>query len=250
VGRLLEIAYTGYALVLAFLFWGVSWIIVAVVPRLSWRWAAVRRASRWMWRSTVTPLSITGTENFPRDGRCVIVSNHTSYLDSIVLAALLPMPVSFVAKAELERNKLVYFYLRRLDTEFVDRWNKNRRTEDTRRIIARAREKKTLVFFAEGGMSPQPGLRRFKLGAFSAAAESGLPIVPVIIRGTRSKLRADTYLLRPGAVSVTVASVIDTQKVLEGSPNDPLAAARRLRAVTREIILRHCGEPDIGDEGT
>ncbi len=56
-----------------------------------------------------------------------MVSNHASYLDSLVLAALLPTPVSFVAKAELQKNPVMHFYLRRLDTEFVDRWNKERR---------------------------------------------------------------------------------------------------------------------------
>jgi 1-acyl-sn-glycerol-3-phosphate acyltransferase len=142
----------------------------------------------------------------------------------------------------------MHFYLRRLDTEFVDRWNKERRTEDTRRIIGRARERKTLVFFAEGGIAPQDGLRKFKLGAFSAAAESGLPIVPIVIRGTRSKLRADTYLLRFGAIRVTVGSPIDTRKLAAETSADTLAVARRLREVTREYILAHCGEPDLGGE--
>jgi 1-acyl-sn-glycerol-3-phosphate acyltransferase len=248
VGRFFEIIYTGYALLSAFLFWIFSWIVIAFLPRLSWRWAVVQWASRSMWRSIFTPLTITGTENFPRDGKCVMVSNHSSYLDSLVLAALLPTPVSFVAKSELEGNPVMHFYLRRLDTEFVDRWNKERRTHDTRRIIERAREKKTLVFFAEGGMSSKAGLRKFKLGAFSAAAESGLPIVPIIIRGTRAKLRADTYFLRCGAITVTVGPAIDTRKFIEEMNADTLTVARRLRVVTREYILQHCGEPDLGDD--
>jgi len=248
VDRVLGIIYTGYALLSAFLFWIVSWIVIAVLPRLSWRWAVVQWASRSMWRSIFTPLTITGKENFPPDRKCVMVSNHASYLDSLVLTALLPMPVSFVAKSELQGNPVMHFYLRRLDTEFVDRWNKERRSEDTRRIIGKAREKKTLVFFAEGGMTARTGLRRFKLGAFSAAAESGLPIIPIVIRGTRSKLRADTYVLRPGAVTVTVGPPIDTRQVIEEMNADTLAVARRLREVTREYILTHCGEPDLGDE--
>jgi 1-acyl-sn-glycerol-3-phosphate acyltransferase len=249
VGRFLEIIYTGYALLSAFLFWIFSWIVIAFLPRLQWRWAVVQWASRSMWRSIFTPLTITGTENFPPDGKCVMVSNHASYLDSLVLAALLPTPVSFVAKSELQKNPVMHFYLRRLDTEFVDRWNKERRTHDTRRIIDRAREKKTLVFFAEGGISAKAGLRRFKLGAFSAAAESGLPIVPIIIRGTRAKLRADTYVLRPGAVTVTVGPAIDTGKFIDEMNADTLAVARRLREVTRGHILANCGEPDLVDEG-
>ena len=247
--RTAELGYAGYALLSTFLFWIFSWLVVAVLPRLSWRWTVVRRASRLLWRVTCTPLAIEGVENFPRDGRCVIVSNHASYLDSFVLTALLPMPVTFVAMVELKRNPLVHFYLRRLDTEFVDRWQKERRAEDTQRIIGRARENRTLVFFAEGGMSRRTGLRRFKLGAFTAAVESGLPIVPVVIRGTRSMFPPGTHLVRRGAISVTVGPAIDTRRIREEMNTDTWTVARKLRVITRDYILRHCGEPDISDEG-
>jgi 1-acyl-sn-glycerol-3-phosphate acyltransferase len=252
VGRLwrrnAELCYAGYALFFTFLFWISSLILIALLPRLSWRWTVVQRASRLLWRATFTPLAIEGVENFPRDGRCVIVSNHASYLDSFVLTALLPMPVSFVAMVELKRNPLVHFYLRRLDTEFVDRWHKERRTEDTQRIIGRARENRTLVFFAEGGMSRRPGIRRFKLGAFTAAAESGLPVVPVVIRGTRSKLGPGTHLVRRGAISVTVGPAIDPRRVGEELQADSWTLARRLRVITRDYILSRSGEPDLGDD--
>jgi 1-acyl-sn-glycerol-3-phosphate acyltransferase len=246
--RAADLGYAGYAVSSAFLFWIASWLAVAVLPRLSWRWAVVQRASRWMWRSTFTPLTVTGAENFPRDGRCVIVANHSSYLDSIVLAAVLPTPVSFVAMVELKRNPLFHFYLRRLDTEFVDRWNKRRREEDTRRIIGRAKENRTLVFFAEGGMSHHRGIRRFKLGAFTAAVESGLPVVPVVIRGTRFKLPPGARAVRPGAIDVNVGTSIDVRRVREETGSDDgWLIARRLREITREYILRCSREPDLGD---
>jgi 1-acyl-sn-glycerol-3-phosphate acyltransferase len=247
--RVSEIAYTGYALGAATLLGLVSWLAVACCPRLAWRWAVVRWAARMVWRATCAPILVNGSEHFPRDGRCVIVSNHASYLDSFVLAALLPMPVSFVAKSELKRNPFVHHFLRRLDTEFVDRWDKERRAEDTERIKERAREDRTLLFFSEGGMSRRPGLKPFKMGAFVAAAEAGLPVVPVAIRGTRSMLRPDTHVLRRGGVTVTVGAVIDTQKLRDEMHADPWTAARRLRELTRDYILRHCGEPDLGGEG-
>jgi 1-acyl-sn-glycerol-3-phosphate acyltransferase len=190
---------------------------------------------------------LEGAEYFPRDGRCVVVSNHASYLDSIVLAALVPLPASFVAKAELERNPIVHHYLRRLDTEFIDRWDRERRAEDTGRIRKRAREGRTLLFFAEGGMSRQPGLKRFKMGAFVAAVEAELPIVPVAIRGTRSLLRPDTYILRRGSVTVTACPPIDTRALRAERPADPWTLARELRRMTREQILLRCGEPDLDD---
>jgi len=246
--RVTEVVYTGYALGAAALLVMISWLPVAVLPRLSSRWSAVRWAAGILWRCTRTPVALEGAEHFPKDGRCVIVSNHASYIDSIVLAALVPIPASFVAKAELERNPVVHHYLRRLGTEFIDRWDRLRRAEDTGRIKERAREGRTLLFFAEGGMSRQPGLKRFKMGAFVAAVEAGLPIIPVAIRGTRSLLRPDTYIFRRGAVTVTACPAIDTPKLRGETAADSWTLARELRRMTREQILRHCGEADL-DEG-
>jgi 1-acyl-sn-glycerol-3-phosphate acyltransferase len=171
-----------------------------------------------------------------------------SYLDSFVLAAALPVPISFVAKSELKKNPVTHHFLRRLDTEFIDRWNKERRDEDTRRIIGRAHDGRTLLFFAEGGMSRQPGLKSFKLGAFVAAVQAELPVVPVAIRGTRSMLRPDTYILRRGPVVVTVRPAIDTRALRTEIRADSWAVARKIRDATRASILSHCGEPDTGGD--
>ncbi len=246
--RTFEVLYTGYTLVAAVCLGLVAWIAIAFVPRVSWRWLVVQWGAKTLWRFAWTPVLVKGAEHFPSDRRCVVVSNHASYLDSFVLAATLPVPMSFVAKSELKRNPIMHHFLRRLDTEFVDRWNKKRRDEDTRRIMARAQDGRTLLFFAEGGMSRQPGLKPFKLGAFAAAAEAGLPVVPVAIRGTRSMLRPDTYILRRGRVLVTVGPTIDAQRLRGELQSDSWAVARKLRDQAREFILRHCGEPDLGGE--
>jgi 1-acyl-sn-glycerol-3-phosphate acyltransferase len=50
----------------------------------------------------------------------------------------------------------------------------------------------------------RPGLLPFRLGAFKAAVEAGCPVVPVVIRGTREVLPADTWRPRPGRIEVTV----------------------------------------------
>jgi 1-acyl-sn-glycerol-3-phosphate acyltransferase len=242
------VAYTGYALVLAFVLGVLAWIPLAFIPRVAWRWHLVQWGSRTLWRLTGNPVRVQGLENFPPDRRCIIVSNHMSYLDSFVLAAALPVPISFVAKSELKRNPVAHHFLRRLDTEFIDRWNKERRDEDTRRIIGRAHEGRTLLFFAEGGMTRQPGLRAFKLGAFVAAIQAELPLVPVAIRGTRSMLRPDTHILRRGRVVVTVRPPIDTSALRLEIRADSWAVARKLRDAARMSILSHCGEPDIGGQ--
>jgi 1-acyl-sn-glycerol-3-phosphate acyltransferase len=78
----------------------------------------------------------------------------------------------------------------------------------------------------------------FRTGAFQAAAQSGIPVVPVALRGMRSVLRDGTWYLRKSAVSVVIGAPI-TPKGSDWS------AAVELRDLVREEILKHCGEPDL-----
>ena len=86
-----------------------------------------------------------------------------------------------------------------------------------------------------------PGLLPFHMGAFVTAAEAGVPVLPVTLRGTRSKLRADSWFPRRGAVGVAVSAPIQPQ-------GSDWAAAIKLRDAAREAILRGVGEPDLAGE--
>src|SRR5713226_6431806 len=98
-----------------------------------------------------------------------------------------------------------------------------------------------LIFFPEGTFRRMPGLLPFRMGAFVVAARSGMPVVPVTLRGTRSMLREGQWLFRRGALSATF-----------GEPIEPAGtdwnAAIALRNQTRAEILRLCAEPDLGEE--
>ncbi len=85
------------------------------------------------------------------------------------------------------------------------------------------------------------------MGAFIAAAEAGLPVVPIVIRGTRSMLRADSWYPRRGSVRIHVGPPIEPPAV--ESAEDRWEAALELRRASREYILQYCGEPDLGREG-
>ncbi|MEK7733866.1 MAG: lysophospholipid acyltransferase family protein, partial [Pseudomonadota bacterium] len=115
---------------------------------------------------------------------------------------------------------------------------RQRSVADARELAQAARAGSTLVFFAEGRFERAPGLAPFHLGAFIAATEAKLPVVPIALRGTRSILRANQWFPRRGRIVVTV-----------GTPIRPsgtgFEAALRLRDAARAQILAHCGEPDL-----
>ncbi len=222
------------------------WLMVALLPRPSWRWAAIRGALRTLARASGTPLVVQGLENLPPPDRpCVFVANHASYVDGYVLVATLPRELSFVAKAELTEFFITRILLRRIGTEFVDRFDAAAGIADARRVAKAAGGDRPRVFFAEGTFARMPGLLPFHMGAFVAAVDAGVPVVPVAIRGTRSILRSGSWLPRRGAITVTVDKPIDP-KAMEAA--DPWQAALKLRDATRSRILRHCGEPDLGYE--
>jgi len=186
-------------------------------------------------------------ENLPRDGRCVLVANHASYLDVYVLVAALPGPFSFVAKAELADSAILRLFLNRIRTEFVDRFDKVQGVADARRLVQAAGQGRTLLFFPEGTFTRMPGLLPFHMGAFLTAVDARVPVVPVVIRGTRSILRADSSLPRRGAIAVRIGEPLQP-RVPDSEAADPWPAAIRLRDVARAYVLKHSGEPDLAHE--
>jgi 1-acyl-sn-glycerol-3-phosphate acyltransferase len=76
------------------------------------------------------------------------------------------------------------------------------------------------------------------MGAFVVAAQAGVPVIPVAIRGTRSILRAKQWLLYRGPVCITIG-----EPCIPGGTN--WSAAIELRATARAFILQYCGEPSL-----
>jgi 1-acyl-sn-glycerol-3-phosphate acyltransferase len=97
----------------------------------------------------------------------------------------------------------------------------------------------SLIIFPEGTLRRHTGLLPFRAGAFQVAAQAGIPVVPVSLRGVRSVLRDETWYPRRAAIAATFGPPIRPD-------GDDWNATLRLRDQVRAEILRHCGEPDLG----
>jgi 1-acyl-sn-glycerol-3-phosphate acyltransferase len=118
-----------------------------------------------------------------------------------------------------------------------------RQSEEMKQLL---REGESIFVFPEGTFTSEDGVRPFQLGAFKAAVDAGVPIVPVSLAGTRRFLRDGTYLPRPTSVTITVSPPIYPRTTTgEAGVNESLAWHEliRLRDTTRETIRRHTGEP-------
>ena len=104
-------------------------------------------------------------------------------------------------------------FLRALGALFVERADPEGGVEDTRKATLAAEAGRALVFFPEGGFTRAPGLRAFRLGAFVIAVRQQLPIVPVVLRGTRSILRGSEWFPRHDSVSLLIGEPIAPEEV-------------------------------------
>ncbi len=211
---------------------------LVAVPRLKRRRRLARRAARQVARLNAIPIRVEGLEHLKGGGPWIVAANHASYLDGFALTATLPTQGAFLAKKELTGSFLARLLLERLGTLFVERFDPNQGVEDIQRAAETIAKGESLLFFPEGTFDRAPGLRPFRLGAFYVAAQTGVPVVPVAIRGTRSLLRGDEWFPRRGAVAVRVCRPIRPD-------GTDFAAAARLRDAVRAEILKHCGEPDL-----
>ncbi|HXH13165.1 MAG TPA: AMP-binding protein [Alphaproteobacteria bacterium] len=235
--------YAGYAWTQLGICAAVLWIAIALLPRLSWRRTVARVVTQQLLRMVKIPVVVRGGDHLRQDRPCVLVTNHASYMDALVLIAVLPTWVSFVAKRELTRHFFPRVLFQRLGTEFVERFDAQRGVEDTERVLQAVRTGRSMLFFPEGTFKRAPGLLPFRMGAFVVAAQAGVPVVPMAINGTRSILRAEQWLPRRGTVSVTIGAPILPQ-------GTDWSAAVALRDAARAQILRYSGEPDLAQDFT
>lgn len=138
---------------------------------------------RWLYNVTIISHNI---ENWPKHKGCVLIANHQSNFDFIILLALndysLYAPLGFIAKAELKKDKLARRFVFLIDVLFIDR-------KDPRSAIETFREAKelirnpgrTMVIFPEGTRSHKQEMLDFKPGALKLAYQAYVPILPVSI---------------------------------------------------------------------
>lgn len=214
-------------------------LAVAVLPgELRRRRFACGAANAIFWLTRSQP-TVTGLEHLPPQPS-VAVANHASYLDGILLSAVMPERFSFVIKREMTRVPVAHFLLRRVGAHFVERSDKRRGAADVRTILQTAGVGGSLVFFPEGTFQDESGIRPFRNGAFAIAFRGDMPLIPVAISGTRHMLPANRRLPRPGRLAVTI------HPAFQPAAHQTVAAAT---AYCRERIVQSTGEPDL-DRGT
>jgi 1-acyl-sn-glycerol-3-phosphate acyltransferase len=186
------------------------------------------------------PIRVSGREHLTAHGACILVSNHASYMDVLILMAGLGTDFHIVSKSEVRKMPVIGTFLHKLGHFWFDRGDPQARLRQAEQIEQTLRDGESVYVFPEGTFTPQVGVRPFQLGAFQAAARAARPVVPIALCGTRRFLRDDTYLPRPTRLEIRVGPPIEPR------PADAAASWQeivRLRDTAREWIAREAGEP-------
>lgn len=156
-------------------------------------WAKSIIAFTPFWR-----LRVLGQENVEKGKNYVVVANHQSMLDILAALAGLPLPVhfKFMAKKELFRVPFIGWHMAFADYIPLDRAS----PQSGKQALDKAREwmkkKVSVLFFPEGTRSLDGEMKRFKVGAFRVAQDTGVEILPVVMDGTGQALPKMSFIVK------------------------------------------------------
>jgi 1-acyl-sn-glycerol-3-phosphate acyltransferase len=207
---------------------------------------ATHRCAQWwgrliLWTSGVR-LELRGALLPPAGTSCVFVANHSSIYDTPILLTALAHQLRIMAKATLGYVPFIGWHLSRSGHLLVNRKNPGASIfKKMKRLIG---EGASLMVFPEASRTTDGRLRPFKPGIFLLAIESGLPIVPVSIVGSRIVMPKGRLMVCPATVQVILHESVPTSNLTRA---DARALAIRIRTIVGSAMGTEVFSTDSGD---
>lgn len=215
----LSLLFWGFIIVSSIVLFPVALLLFAVTFAFDKRRALLHRftcfwASLYTWLNPVWPVRIEGRERLVRSGPVVLVANHLSLVDILVLFRL-HSHFKWVSKQENFRVPLIgwnmtlcgYIPLRRGERSSIHTMMKQ--CDDA---LAGG---SSIMMFPEGTRSATGRLRSFKMGAFEIAKRNGLPIQPIVLRGTGDALPKRGFVLQGRhPISIEILDPVPAEEVI------------------------------------
>ncbi|KAH0649687.1 hypothetical protein KY284_029599 [Solanum tuberosum] len=182
---------------------------------------------------TITPfyrVEFEGLENLPSpDTPAVYVSNHQSFLDIYTLLTL-GRNFKFISKTAIFLIPIIGWAMYLMGLIPLRRMDSRSQLECLKRCMDLVKKGASVFFFPEGTRSKDGKLGPFKKGAFSVAAKTGVPVVPITISGTGRIMPAGLEgRVYPGSVKVVI------HKPLKGNDSDVLCS--EARNVIKDVLV-------------
>lgn len=163
----------------------------------------------------------------------IFVCNHQSFLDVVLLPAMLPPEKVFIAKQEIAKIPVFGHAFATTGAVMIDRSNPRGAIESIRAGVAKLPKDWSIVIFPEGTRSRTGELKHFKKGCIHLALGTKYPIVPIAVHGIREVTPSPSWLPRPGTVHIAVGEPIDTTSWTFETIDEHLVTVRN--AVAQEL---------------
>jgi 1-acyl-sn-glycerol-3-phosphate acyltransferase len=176
-----------------------------------------------------------GVANVPATGAAILASNHLSVVDSIYLPFLLDRPVTFPAKAEYFSargpiGRIWAAYLRSTNQLKIDREGARSAQATLDAALALLKDGQLFGFYPEGTRSPDGRLYRGRSGLGYLALNSGAPVIPIAMTGTREMLPPGGWLPRPHRIEVRIGEPMTFPDVVDMPP-------ARARSAIADLVM-------------
>ncbi len=183
-----------------------------------------------MLHSSNIPITVIGKENLLKDQPIVIMSNHQSNLDILVLLDALDVHMSFISKIELSKIPFLTYIMNQLHCVFLDRSDLRQSASCIVDAIKTIQKGCPMAVFPEGTRSKDGVVAEFKSGAFKLATKPKVPIQPITITGILGIYENDSKYIKPNPITVTIHKPIYTDKLTKDG-------IKNLPSKTRDIII-------------
>lgn len=176
----------------------------------------------------LTPISVVveGQKNADRQKSYVVVCNHQSLYDIVVVYGWLKLDLKWVMKQELRKFPGIGIGCEKAGHIFVDRKNPKRARQAIKEALDSLGNGIGILFFVEGTRSTDGRLLPFKKSAFRIAIEQQMPVLPVTLIGTRDILPAKSLKAFPGRARMVIHPAIETKGMSVAQINDLLNATK------------------------
>jgi 1-acyl-sn-glycerol-3-phosphate acyltransferase len=169
----------------------------------------------WLWGRSILivsriKVSVKGLSNIDHSKSYIFMSNHQSNFDIPVLLGHLKVQFRWLAKMELFKIPIFGHAMRKAGYISIDRLNRESAFESLKIAARKIKSGVSVMIFPEGTRSLDGKIRPFKKGGFVLAIDSGVPIVPIVLTGTRSIMTKGSFRINPGNVSMIIHQPIQT----------------------------------------
>lgn len=231
--QLLHILYQPYKWLIflpLFLFGTVFFVCIGIIVLVFFDDRMANRTAGVWWarfNAYITPVRVlaTGREYVKKGRSYIVVANHQSLFDILVLYGWLGFDLKWVMKKELRRIPVFGYAGEKGGNIYIDRSNPSAAYESLAVAKERIVKGTSIIILPEGTRSRTGELGEFKRGAFWLAQHLGLPLLPVTLDGTRRVLPARSLDLFPGTVRMVIHPPIEP----DNRPFDDIISEVRAR---------------------